>query len=48
MLAFFEGIDVELKRRSARQVLLKTENVRGGAIERVDRDASTRGRGLGR
>jgi hypothetical protein len=47
MVVFFEGVNADLKRRPARQVLFTRENVSGsyGAIERVDRDGSTRRRG---
>ena len=45
MVTFFEGINAELKRRPARQVLSTPENVQDRAIERVDREAPGRGRG---
>jgi hypothetical protein len=47
MHTLFEGIDVDLKRRSARQVTRSPETVpqRDGAVERIGRAAPTCGRG---
>lgn len=47
MHTLFEGIDLDMKRRSARQVTYSPETVRerDAVAERVDRDAPRRGRG---
>jgi hypothetical protein len=44
MVAVFEGINAELKRRPAGQVLTTPKDVQDRVIERVDRDAPVRGR----